>query len=253
LGKDKDTSNITLWMSNVIIQDLRDMRPNAWIDWQIGDPAADWMTLQLDNTKQTYKHAPRFFMHAAFSRFIRPGSKIIESSDANSVAAVAPNKDLVVVLRNAGASVNDTLDLSKFTDLGTTARIYRFALPGSLDRLADLSIQSKKLSFAAPAQSLTTLVIPSNASALSGPGTAKPDPLRASLVGAGILRIHSALLGPAEVRIFDSFGRLHEIRRIEVRAHTMDIAVGPLAHDGFYGVGLRQEGQAWAGMIAVPE
>jgi O-glycosyl hydrolase len=163
LGKsDKDLSDITMWMSHVIIQDLRVMKANAWLDWQVGDPVGDWMTIELNHAKQSFKYTKRYYMHAAFSRFIRPGSLIINSSDTNSVAALVPGTgNLVVVLRNNANTENKyIIDLSKFKTLGTNAHIYRFTLPGSLNKLTDIVVSNKQVSFSAPGQSITTCLIP---------------------------------------------------------------------------------------------
>lgn len=163
LGKgDKDTTDITMWMSNVIIQDLRQMKPNAWIDWQVCDPVENWRSIEINDSRQSFKYNKRFYMHAAFSRFIRPGSRIISSSDTNSVAALVPSTgNLVVVLRNnAYADKDYTIDLSKCNTLGTSALIYRFALPeGTLKKQADIPVDNKKVSFTAPKQSITTCVV----------------------------------------------------------------------------------------------
>ncbi len=162
LGKGNDNSDITMWMSHVIIQDLRLMKPNAWLDWQVCDPVADWMSIEMNHTNQSFKYTKRFYMHAAFSRFIRPGSQIIYSSDTNSVAAVVPSTgNLVIVLRNnAKTSTRYNIDLSRLATLGTKALIHQFSLPGSLSRLNDITISENKLSFSAPAQTITTCVVP---------------------------------------------------------------------------------------------
>jgi O-glycosyl hydrolase len=65
LEKGTDPSDITMWMSHVIIQDLRVMKANAWIDWQVGDPVGDWMTIQLDHTRQTFKYTKRYYLNFA--------------------------------------------------------------------------------------------------------------------------------------------------------------------------------------------
>lgn len=254
LGKGSDASDITMWMSNVIIQDLRDMKPNAWIDWQVGDPATDWMSIKMNHSKQTFSYPPRYFMHAAFSRFIRPGSRIIESSDENSVAAIAPNGDIVVVVRNAATTATSfTIDLSRFDNIGATARIHRFALPGSLTRLADLAISGKKFTFSAPAQTLTTSVVPGVVSAISErPSTAIP-PFSATFLGRKILRISSTSTGPLAVELFEPQGRIRMARRIEATDPTTDIQLDySMASDLVYGIRVRQEGRAWSRMIAAP-
>jgi len=161
LGK-KDNSDVAMWMADVIIQDLRKMKPAVWIDWQVCDPHPDWRSIEIDNTRQRFTYNKRFYMHAAFSRFIRAGAQFIRSSDDNSVAALVPETgNLVIVLRNASSqSTNYVIDLSACEELSDTAQIYRFELPGSLSRKNDLSVINKELAFTAPAQTITTCVIP---------------------------------------------------------------------------------------------
>jgi O-glycosyl hydrolase len=152
--------NITLWMANVIIQDLRDMKAEAWIDWQLGDPAENWRTFAMNHSKQTFSYGPRYYMHAAFSRFIRPGSRIIASDNGNTLAALRPDGALVIVVRNSGSSdVNYSFDLSGFESAGSTVKVHQFALPGSLKALSDLKVANKAIAMTAPSNTVTTLVV----------------------------------------------------------------------------------------------
>ena len=152
--------NIALWMADVIMQDLRDMKASAWVDWQIGDPAENWRSLALNHSKQTFTPNARYYMHAAFSRFIRPGSRIIDSDNGNTLAALREDGALVLVVRNGGSSdAKYSFDLSGFDKIGSSAKVYRFELPGSLSAQSDIAVSGKALSMTAPAQTITTMVI----------------------------------------------------------------------------------------------
>ena len=152
--------NIALWMADVIMQDLRDMKASAWVDWQIGDPAENWRSLALNHSKQTFTPNARYYMHAAFSRFIRPGSRIIDSDNSNTLAALREDGALVLVVRNGGSSdAKYSFDLSGFDKIGSSAKVYRFELPGSLSAQSDIALSGKALSMTAPAQTITTMVI----------------------------------------------------------------------------------------------
>ena len=159
LSKSGD-EHIALWMANVIIQDLRDMHAEAWIDWQIGDPAENWRSLALNHSKQTFTPNARYYMHAAFSRYIRPGSRIIDSDNGNTLAALRPDGALVLVVRNSGSSdVRYSFDLGEFVKIGTSAKVVRFELPGSLKAQDDIALSGKALSMTAKANTITTMVI----------------------------------------------------------------------------------------------
>ena len=159
LHKEGD-ENIALWMANVIIQDLRDMKAEAWVDWQIADPAENWRSIKADHKKQTFSYMPRYYMHAAFSRYIRPGSRIIDSDNGNTVAALRPDGALVIVVRNSGSSdVKYNFDLTKFDKIGASAKVVRFELPGSLTPQSDIAVANKSLSMTAKSNTVTTMVI----------------------------------------------------------------------------------------------
>src|SRR5690606_2877907 len=66
--------DVSLWMADVIIRDIREMQVNAWLDWQVIDASAAWRSIEVNQSRQTFAPNKRFFMHGNFSRFIRPGS-----------------------------------------------------------------------------------------------------------------------------------------------------------------------------------
>jgi len=167
--------NIALWMAGVILADLRDMKASAWVDWQIGDPAENWRSLALNHSKQTFSPNARYYMHAAFSRYIRPGSRIIDSDNGNTLAALTPEGALVLIVRNSGSSdVKYEFDLGEFVKIGTSAKVVRFELPGSLTKQSDIVVSGKALSMTAPAQTITTMVIDGAEGGVCKPDTIVP-------------------------------------------------------------------------------
>lgn len=163
--------NIALWMAGVILADLRDMKASAWVDWQIGDPAENWRSLALNHSKQTFSPNARYYMHAAFSRYIRPGSRIIDSDNGNTLAALTPEGALVLIVRNSGSSdVKYEFDLGEFVKIGTSAKVVRFELPGSLTKQSDIVVSGKSLSMTAKSNTITTMVIDG-----AEGGVCKPD------------------------------------------------------------------------------
>lgn len=163
--------NIALWMAGVILADLRDMKASAWVDWQIGDPAENWRSLALNHSKQTFSPNARYYMHAAFSRYIRPGARIIDSDNGNTLAALTPEGALVLIVRNSGSSdVKYEFDLGEFVKIGTSAKVVRFELPGSLTKQSDIVVSGKSLSMTAKSNTITTMVIDG-----AEGGVCKPD------------------------------------------------------------------------------
>ena len=249
LGKN-DNSDIAMWMSDVIIRDLRKMQPAVWIDWQVCDPHPDWRSIEIDNGRQRFTYNKRYYMHAAFSRFIRPGAQFIFSSDENSVAALVPtNGNLVIVLRNASPQSTDyTIDLSQCESLADIAQIHRFELPGSLSRKDDIPVINKELALTTPGQTITTCVIPD----------VVPTPVirNRKPVNSGIFRCiltNNTLSFPVvpsktcELHIYNSVGR--RIYSGALHSTTGIILSDRVMAAGVYTVELLVNGKRYAGKI----
>ncbi|MBN1130897.1 MAG: hypothetical protein JXA71_18050 [Chitinispirillaceae bacterium] len=166
----KGNQDIAMLMSQYLIQDLRMLKPNAWLDWQtVG--SGDWGTFTVNRTSLALVPTRRYYMQAAFSRFIRPGARFIESSDSNSLAALVPGTgNLVLIIRNGGSSaINYTWDLTRFATLGSRAIVYQYLVSDyqTLSKLPDAAIADKLFSITSPAQSITTCIVPGTVEVVS--------------------------------------------------------------------------------------
>lgn len=160
LSDDTDTA---LFMAERIIRDLRELRPEAWVDWQSGDPARSWASFTLNDSEQSYAPIKRFYMHAGFSRYIRPGAIFVDVDSEDMVAAVsADGSSLTLVVRNGdrSASRGYTLDLTRLPTVGLAAEAHRTSRTEDLERLPDMAIEDYRLAITVPAFSITTFVIP---------------------------------------------------------------------------------------------
>ncbi len=158
-----DTTDAAIFMAGRIMTDLRDMQPNAWVDWQVGDPSNNWASFTLNDSKQTWTPLPRFYMQAAFSRYIRPGSVMLALSGPNMVAALAPDgQSIALVILNSSTTATEsfTFDLTPLDAVGAQATAYRFSRTENLMTLAPVAITGWSFTVTVPAYSVTTLVIP---------------------------------------------------------------------------------------------
>jgi O-glycosyl hydrolase len=247
---DTDPSDIAMWMSNVIIQDLRTMKANAWVDWQVGDPVGNWMTIQLDHSRETFTYTKRYYMHAAFSRFIRPGSQIINSSDTNSIAALdSTTGNLTIVLRNnADSDTKYSIDLSRFKSIGTSAKVYRFTLPGSLKQETDISVSNKLISFTAPKLTITSCIIPTSSTSIRmcSPLSHAENPANIITFSSGKrLRFPDNFKTPFTLSVYNSQGMVI-IARKEITEHTKKGLVinDRLFADGMYIINIKNDNTA---------
>lgn len=158
-----DDTDAALFMAERIIRDLRELKPEAWLDWQVIDPSRSWTSFEVNEAAQSVKPIKRFYMHAGFSRFIRPGATFVEVNDENMVAAVnADGRTLALVVRNGDrdAERKYTLDLTRLPTVGSAAQAHRTSRTEDLERLADLPIDNYRLVVTIPPYSVTTFVIP---------------------------------------------------------------------------------------------
>jgi galactan endo-1,6-beta-galactosidase len=128
------------------------LHPTAWVYWQAFD-GGGWGLVQADEAAGTTGAVnTKYYVLAQFARHIRPGMRIIDSGDHNSVAAYdAAAKKLVLVTTNYGTAQWIDYDLSKFstvTGSGGNGLVGRWATQTSGAELygyhADTFLQGKK-------------------------------------------------------------------------------------------------------------
>ncbi|EFA78395.1 secreted endo-beta-1,6-galactanase [Heterostelium album PN500] len=108
-----------LSLATNLLLDLAQLHPTAWVYWQVLD-ISGWGMIEADenaNPPSIGAVATKYYVLAQFSRHIRHGMTIIQSSDGNSVAAFdSVNNKLVIVSANIASSAQTiTFNLSKFT------------------------------------------------------------------------------------------------------------------------------------------
>jgi O-glycosyl hydrolase len=158
-----DDTAAAIFMAGRIITDLRDLQAEAWVDWQVADPSRNWASFAVDNTRQTFTFLKRFYMHAGFSRYIRPGATFIDIDNTDMVAAVASDAStLAVVVRNgdAAASKTFTFDLTGLASVGTSVEAHRTSATENLVALAAVPIANWSFAATVTPSSVTTFVIP---------------------------------------------------------------------------------------------
>lgn len=156
-------TDAAFFMAGRIVQDLRDLKPNAWVDWQFADASRNWASVALNAQQQTFSPLKRFYVSANFSRYIRPGAVFVDVNDANMVAAVSKDgKSVTLVVRNGDASATKgyTFDLTKLPTVGATAQALRTSRTENLESVAGVAISDYRFVAMIPPSSVTTFVIP---------------------------------------------------------------------------------------------
>lgn len=141
----REVGGKTLWMSEFgngdgsgmvvarqITEDLNFLRPSAWVYWQPAEPSSGWglvngafdvaMTAP-DRAKPTWVYTTYYVM-AQYTRFLRPGDRVIGSSDHNTVVGYnGKRKRLSLVTLNYGDAQTIRYDLSGLKKVGKTASV----------------------------------------------------------------------------------------------------------------------------------
>jgi len=158
-----DDTAAAMFMAGRIITDLKELQPEAWIDWQVADPARNWASFAVNDSQQSFTLLKRFYMHAGFSRYIRPGATFIRIDNADMVAAeAADGSQVTLVVRNSdsAAAKSFTFDLTGLTSVGAAVEVHRTSRTENLLLLSAIPIEGYGFTATMPANSVTTLVIP---------------------------------------------------------------------------------------------
>ena len=154
-----------LSLAQRLIDDMRYIQPEAWIDWQYMEEANDqWCTIRGSFTNQTYSKVKNYYVRQQCSRFIRRGHDIVTSLCPQSLAAVNASRDtLVLVVLNEGAKTVHNIDLSLLGNVPALSaiRAYRTSANENLVSTKNgISLTGNSLLLVMSAQSIVTLVIP---------------------------------------------------------------------------------------------
>jgi galactan endo-1,6-beta-galactosidase len=152
-----------LGLARDIALDLHDLHPTAWCNWQPVDGnvrKGGWGFFNVTKTKGILKKTnPKYFVFAQYSRHIRPGMTILESSDPDTTAAYDPvAHKLVIVTFNDGPARSITFDLSHFNVISGPIW-HAVTEPKGAARYAidhDLAVSGNRLWVGLPAFSIQT-------------------------------------------------------------------------------------------------
>ena len=189
LGINAGEMGAALWLAQRIADDLNGLTPSAWIIWQVIDSHISsngylgrkdtgmvnvdggyWGTAVMDHDKQELILTKKYYAFGQFTRYIRPGSRLIEM-DGPAVAALDENVNrlVAVVINQEGTKRDLTLKLSGFADAfpdGCAVRMIRTS--GSMEtgenwkELPSSSVSGGCVTASLIPHSITTFVIEGN-------------------------------------------------------------------------------------------
>ncbi|TSA37628.1 MAG: hypothetical protein D4R64_05385 [Porphyromonadaceae bacterium] len=167
---------LILSMAARIIKDIKEMKCEAWIDWQIAaDQSPVWGLIvgKYSDIMHPVSKDDGYYIRSQFSRFIKPGYSIIDCKDPNTLTAISVDEsELVIVICNESAvETGHSYDLGAFKSVGPNVQRFRSGKVNDsyTEKLvkSNISLTSDILDYTAPKYSVTTFVIPVEISASS--------------------------------------------------------------------------------------
>ncbi|KAJ5103525.1 Endo-beta-1-6-galactanase [Penicillium argentinense] len=160
---DNDESGDT--MTKNIILDLRILKPDAWVQWQILD-GSGWGLISADISSGTLNGAThKYYELAHFTRHIRPGMQLLETNSTNVVAAIDQSSHtLVIVAANWDGQETFEFDLSAFSKIpgdGTKIRGWKTDRVGDslYSSFGNIAVQNERISTSFENGTIQTLEI----------------------------------------------------------------------------------------------
>jgi len=152
-----------LMMARRIRNDIAEKRAQAWIYWQFADNAGAWGMVwnRLDGRDASYRLTRKFHVMAQFSRFIRPGSQILQASDEDSLVAYdrAQRQLIIVTVNDQRDARTATFQLNDVKASAGVVAAYRTSQQDDVASQEPLAIADGKFTSRLPARSVTTFVV----------------------------------------------------------------------------------------------
>lgn len=162
-GNKKTSFETNLFLAQKLFDDMRIMKPQAWLDWQLMEESNEvWCLIRCNFNSQEHKIVKNLYVRMQITRFFKQGYTIIETGNEEALAAINPeNTELVVSVINKSVQFKSfNLNLSAFTKTGKKVLIYRTSLTENCIKVLSPAVKKHAINYNAPGLSLTTFIIP---------------------------------------------------------------------------------------------
>ena len=180
LGKNAGEMGAALWLANKITSDIQGLMPSAWILWQgidnhvssegymgnqdFGMPDLSggyWGLTVVDHDNEEIHLTKKYYAFGQFSRYIRPGYRIITAAGNGVLAAYSEEEQkLVIVVVNAEETDKEVgFSLAGFRYGGGSAEVIRTSGEENWAVLPNIAVQQDMLRAVLAPYSITTFVV----------------------------------------------------------------------------------------------
>jgi O-glycosyl hydrolase len=244
---------VLMHMSARVITDIKKLRCSAWIDWQLVGGSTIWGVIYADyqNTLAPFQRVMNYHVRAQFSRYIKPGYRIVDSTSDLSLAAISPDgSELVLVIINPETYVQQfNIDLSAFEGFGKVRQIRTradesFNLKNSL---STFDINGSSFTYDAQPESLVTYVIPLKINTNVAEAILVQNGIQL-FYSEGNLNINHAETERLQLQVYNSTGQLI----ISIQDVSLPARIPIKLDSGIYPVNLHDGKQRFATKLVVP-
>jgi O-glycosyl hydrolase len=164
-GNSKTSLESNLSLAQKLFDDMRYMKPKAWLDWQLMEEKNEtWCLMRCNFTTQAYKIVKNFYVRMQITRFFGQGYQLVETNNDEVLAALNPDKtELVVALLNtAGQPKSFDLKIETVAQMKTQVSAFRTSATENCTKIGEVKLKNGSIGYTTPAQSLTTFAIALN-------------------------------------------------------------------------------------------
>lgn len=162
-GNKKTSFETNLFLAQKLFDDMRFMKPQAWLDWQLMEENNEvWCLIRCNFNSQEYQIVKNFYVRMQVTRFMKQGYSMIETGNDEALAAMNPEKtELVVAIINKSNQLKSfNLNLKALAKSGEKVHGYRTSTSENCVKIQISEIKDQSMIYNAPGLSLTTVVIP---------------------------------------------------------------------------------------------
>lgn len=159
-GNRKTSLESNLSLAQKLFDDMRYMKPIAWLDWQLMEERNDtWCLLRCNFSTQEYQIVKNFYVRMQISRFFRQGYQLVETDNDEVLAGTnSSGKELVVAVLNTSGTPR-VFDLQLTSGNAKKISGYRTSATENCVKISMPEQEKSAIRYTSPAQSLTTFVL----------------------------------------------------------------------------------------------
>ena len=161
-GNSKTSLESNLGLAQKLFDDMRYMKPQAWLDWQLMEERNDvWCLMRCNFSTQDYQIVKNFYVRMQITRFFKQGYTMIETGNDEALAALNPEKtELVVAILNKSDQLKPfSLNLKPLRISGKKVFGYRTSPSENCANIQVPESEDQSINYNAPGLSLTTFII----------------------------------------------------------------------------------------------